>query len=130
MLLNSASSRPGSARRCIVLGEIVAVLLAFIMLTQGWRAAPALTVAPIASPVPVEVWMTTTSDPAGRTVVKKLEPQAVVTFTDFVSPTDGRPMIWASETITYQQIVGFGGRSPIPPPGYSTTKSSPRRSGR
>lgn len=107
MLLNNSSSRPGSNRRYIVLGEIVAVLLAFILLAQNQRASSSA-VTSTASSVPVNVWMTTTSDPGGRMVVKGLEPQAAITFTDFVSPTDGRPMIWVSETITYQQVEGFG----------------------
>ena len=125
MSIDNASSPQNSVRKYIILGEIVALPLAFILLTQLLRTAPSAAVVPTGTPptpqcqvyLPlimkcypwsVEVWMTTTSDARGRTVVKRLEQQAVVTFTNFVSPTDGRLMIWVSETTTYQQVEGFG----------------------
>jgi glucosylceramidase len=108
MALHNTCLRGEWRRKRIMLG-----LLVFAIFTLGFRAALSTAVTPVASPtttpVPVQVWMTTTSDAGGRSVVKGLEPQAEVAFTDFVShPTDGRPTIWVSETVTYQQMEGFG----------------------
>ena len=105
MAHHNTCSRREWHRTRIILG-----LLVFVIFTLGLRAALSSAGTPVASPttapVPVEVWMTATSD-AG--VVEGLEPQAMVAFTDFVSsPTDGRPMIGVSETVMYQQVEGFG----------------------
>jgi|GEM_PF-619615 len=54
----------------------------------------------------VNVWMTTTSDPGGRVVVKGLNPEPNVTFAADVP--NGNQVITVNETITYQQFEGGG----------------------
>src|SRR6185436_10020926 len=54
----------------------------------------------------VNVWMTTTSDPGGRVVVKGLNPEPNVTFAADVP--NGNQVITVNENTTYQQFEGGG----------------------